>query len=272
MNYQHAFHAGNFADCFKHALLVAIVDMLGRKPTGFCVLDTHAGAGQYDLMSDAARRSGEADGGIRRLLATRPPRLLHYLDLVEKEGLYPGSPVLMRALLRENDRLVCCESQPEIVRQLRQVLGGDKRVHIHRRSGWEALTALLPPAEKRGLVLIDPPFEDRAEFEALASGLVRANARFPHGVLAGWYPIKRVAAVREFHAAIAGTGIRDVIAVEMVLRTPTDAMRLNGCGLLVVNPPFGFPDEAALLAQAVLDAVGTGEDGANVRLVRLTHE
>lgn len=272
MNYRHDFHAGNFADCFKHALLVALLDALTRKPAPFCVMDTHAGAGRYDLESEAAQRTREADSGIRRLLAARPTPLHRFLDLVETLGVYSGSPALTHALLRQHDRLVCCESQPDVVHGLRRVLRGDPRVHIHQRSGWEALGALLPPPERRGLVFVDPPFENPEEFQSLADGLAKTHERFAQGIFAGWYPIKRLAAVRTFHAGIAQLGLRDIIAVELNLREPLDPSRLNGCGLIVVNPPYLFEPHARLIAEAVLAGLGPAEAGAGVNIVRLADE
>lgn len=272
MNYRHAFHAGGFADCFKHALLVALVDHLARKPAPFCVLDTHAGAGRYDLDAEAARRTGEAEAGIRRLLRSRPPALARYLQLVQALGPYPGSPLLVRALLRPDDRLVCCELHPDDARALRAALARDRRVAVHRRSGWEALGALLPPEQRRGLVFVDPPFEAPDEFSTLADGLARGHRRFAHGVFAAWYPIKQLAAVRAFIAVVGASAIRDVVAVELTLRAPTDPGRLNGCGLLVVNPPFGFQDDARRIAEALLPGLDAHEPGAGARVIRVADE
>jgi 23S rRNA (adenine2030-N6)-methyltransferase len=294
MNYRHAYHAGNFADCFKHALLIALVNALARKPAPFFALDTHAGAGYYDLTADAALRTQEADAGIRRLLAQRPTELNRYLDLVERAAppftvmaepgpathdlrlnsrtLYPGSPALMQALMRPADRLACCELHPDDAITLKRTFRHDPRVEVHRRSGWEAIGALLPPAEKRGLVFIDPPFEDRAEFATLAATLRTGHARFRHGMFAAWYPVKQKAAVTAFHAMLNESGIRDIVAIEMHLRTPTDASRLNGCGLLVINPPYQFEDHAMTIAGAVLRGVGDNEPGAGTIFSRLTDE
>jgi 23S rRNA (adenine2030-N6)-methyltransferase len=268
VNYRHAFHAGNFADCMKHALLVWLVRALARKPAGFCVLDTHAGAGRYDLAAGPATRTREAAHGILQLLQADDPALADYLGLVRALGLYPGSPALVRALLRPQDRLVCCELHPEDAADLRRRFAGDPQVAVHRRDAWEALGALLPPAARRGLVLVDPPFEQPDEFAALAGGLRRAHARFGAGVLAAWYPIKHRAAVRAFHARLRDGGMRDVVAAELLLREPLDPARLNGCGLAVVNPPWGF--EAA--AGPILAALGRGLGGPGGAVLRLADE
>jgi 23S rRNA (adenine2030-N6)-methyltransferase len=272
MNYRHAYHAGNFADCFKHAQLVALLDSFARKPAPYFVLDTHAGAGRYDLEAEAARRTDEATAGIRRLLQRPFPALGRYLGLVERLGLYPGSPTLIRSALRDDDRLACCELHPEDATTLRRQFHRDPRVEVHERSGWEALGALLPPKEKRGLVFIDPPFEARAEFFTLAEGLRRGHGRFSPGVFAAWYPVKQMAAVRGFHATLASSGIRDIVAVELHLRDTTNPDRLNGCGLIVINPPYQFEGQAQSIAAAVLDGLGDNEIGAGTAVIRLVDE
>ena len=269
MNYRHAYHAGNFADCFKHALLIALLDTFARKAAPYFVLDTHAGAGRYDLEAEAATRTEEAATGIMRLLRQPSPALDRYLGLVERLGLYPGSPTLVRAALRENDRLACCELHPEDAALLRRQFYRDRQVEVHERSGWEALGALLPPKERRGLVFIDPPFEARDEFLTLADGLRRGHGRFGHGVFAAWYPIKQMAAVRGLHAILAASGIRDIVAAELHLRDTTNPDRLNGCGLVVINPPYQFESQAQLIADAVLGGLGDNEVGAGTAVIRL---
>ncbi|WP_428533478.1 23S rRNA (adenine(2030)-N(6))-methyltransferase RlmJ [Rhodopila sp.] len=272
MNYRHAYHAGNFADCFKHALLVELLDSIARKPKPFFVLDTHAGAGRYDLDDEAARRTAEANSGIFRLLERPSPILERYLGLVRNIGLYPGSPVLTRAVMRHGDRLVCCELQGDDAATLRGVFRHDPRVEVHERSGWEALNALLPPREKRGLLFVDPPFEATEEFSTLVDGFRCAHARFGHAVSAGWYPIKHMAPVRRFHAELASSGIRDVVTVELHLREPTNAGRLNGCGLIVINPPYQFEDQALSIATAILEGLGDDEAGKAAFVARLVDE
>jgi 23S rRNA (adenine2030-N6)-methyltransferase len=272
MNYRHAFHAGNFADCFKHALLIQLLDSLMLKPTPLFVMDTHAGAGRYDLQAPEARRTNEATTGIFRVLESPAPVLRRYQALVEQLGVYPGSPLLIRGAMRTGDHLVCCELHPVECHALRRALGRDANIEVHQRSGWEAVGALLPPKEKRGLVFIDPPFEDPDEFSALVDGLHRAHRRFGHGVFAAWYPVKHMAAVRGFHDAIAGSGIRDVITVELHLRETLLPGRLNGCGLLVINPPYQFEAQGRAIADAVLAAVGDNEDGAGVTVARIANE
>ncbi len=187
-------------------------------------------------------------------------------------GLYPGSPRLIQALLRPIDRLVCCELLPEAAGPLRRLFHDDHRVTVHQRSGWEALGSLLPPKEKRGLVLIDPPYEDRDEFSVLMDGLTRGHRRFAHGIFAAWYPIKQLAAVRGFLDTMRMSQIRDMVCAELYLREPLDPSRLNGCGLLVINPPYQFEERARQIAAAVLDGLGANETGARTDVIRIADE
>lgn len=272
MNYRHAFHAGNFADCLKHALLVWLLDALCRKPAPFFVLDTHAGVGRYDLNDTPAARTGEWRNGISRLLDDPPEALRRYAGLVRDLGLYPGSPALIRALLRPDDTLACCELHPEDAVALRRLFARDRQVAVHQRDGYEALGALLPPSQKRGLVLIDPPFEDPGEFASLTAGLAKGHGRFRGGVFAAWYPVKHRAPVRAFHDALRATGIRDIVAAELLLREPLDPARLNGCGLLVINPPFRFEAEAPAILDALLLRLGNREPGEAAGVTRLADE
>lgn len=272
MNYRHAYHAGNFGDCLKHALLVWLFRALQRKPAPLFVLDSHAGAGRYRLDEGPAVRTGEWRNGIVGLLGNPPPALADYVSLVQTLGLYPGSPAIAQALMRIDDRMACCELHPEEADNLRRLFRGDRRVGVHLRDGWEALGALLPPQEKRGLVLIDPPFEDPQEFTALTRGLAAGWRRFRTGVFAAWYPIKRRAPVRQFMTDLCDSGIRDVLTAELLLREPVDPGRLNGCGMLVVNPPYRFEQEVQPILTALLDRLGTREPGETAEIRRIADE
>ncbi len=269
MNYRHAFHAGNFADCVKHAVLVWLLRALQRKPAPLFVLDTHAGAGRYDLDAGPAARTGEWRSGhraaARRSTAGAGGLCRAWCD---RSGLYPGSPADPRALLRPDDRLACCELHPEDAAALRRHFAGDRQVAVHHRDAWEALGALLPPKERRGLVLIDPPFEDPEEFAALARGLAAGWQRFRTGVFAAWYPIKQRAPVRQFLADMQQSGMRDVVAAELCLREPVDPARLNGCGMLVVNPPYRFEQEVAADPGCAARPVGRSRSRARPATVR----
>jgi 23S rRNA (adenine2030-N6)-methyltransferase len=272
VNYRHAYHAGNFADCMKHAVLVWLLQALARKDKPFCVLDTHAGAGQYDLAAAAPQRTGEAQVGILRLLEATAQPLVPYVDLVRRIGLYPGSPALVLALLRPTDRAVVCELHPEEHAALRRMVGRESRMAVHLRDGYAAVGAFLPPPERRGLTLIDPPYELADEFDRVTTAIATAQARFAGGVVAAWYPIKHRAPVRAFHTALREAGLRDVVAAELLLREPLDPARLNGCGMILVNPPFGFEAEIPPILDALLDRLGNREVGEAAALERLTHE
>jgi 23S rRNA (adenine2030-N6)-methyltransferase len=278
MNYRHAYHAGNFADCMKHALLVWLLRALRRKPGAVFVLDTHAGTGRTDLECEEAAATLEWRQGIGRLLTGEAPEALaDYLALVRAcgERIYPGSPLLIRMMLREQDRLACCELHAQDCAALRRMFQRDPHVAVHVRDGWEALGALLPPREaRRGLVLIDPPFELPQEFERLVDGIRLARRRFAGGVVAAWYPIKHRAPVREFHDRLRDSGEPDLVCAELILRPPLDPARLNGCGLLVAAPPWGFEEEAAAILDAIADRLAgpEGESEARGEVTRLTRQ
>lgn len=271
MNYRHIYHAGNFADVMKHALLLRLLAAMRRKPKPFLVLDTHAGIGRYDVSSAQAAKTGEWRDGIGRLLdGTVPAALQEYVDTVNRVGLYPGSPVLAAECLRASDRLVACELHPEDAVILRRMMRAYPNAAVHERDGYEALGAFLPPPEKRALILIDPPFERGDEFQRLADRLVAAWRKFPAAVLVVWYPIKHRAPVRRFFEALQGSAIRDVVTAELLRRPDTDPTRLNGAGLLLVNPPYGFEAEAEGILRACHALFG--EAGGQAGIERLIGE
>jgi 23S rRNA (adenine2030-N6)-methyltransferase len=276
VNYRHAFHAGNFADCMKHALLVWLLRALAAKEKPFRVLDTHAGIGSYDLSeASEAERTGEWRRGIGRLLDIETGPLADYVALVRAAGAparYPGSPALVAGLMRPQDHLLACELHPDDAAMLRAAFRRDPQVAVHHRDGWEALKALTPFPEKRGLVLVDPPFEQEGEFARLAQGIALVSQRFRGAVQACWYPIKHRAPVRAFHTALQESGVRDLVAAEIWLREPTDPQRLNGCGLLVANPPWKFEAEAGAILAALLERLGDGEPGQGWAMTRIAAE
>lgn len=251
MHYQHLFHAGNFADVFKHALLCALLRAMNDKPAAWTYYESHAGAGGYDLGSAAAQRTGEAQQGVARVLAaaTPPPALAPYLELLQQctdaRGLawYPGSPWLAARTARAQDQLVLCEREPAIAAQLRQRLGEDPRIAIHRRDGYE-LHSLLPPASGRGLVLIDPPFERPDEFDALQTALSRALARFAGGVYAVWYPYKKRFDTERWLRRVRESLKREAANYILETGAPSEG-QMHACGMLIVNPPYRFQQEIA---------------------------
>jgi 23S rRNA (adenine2030-N6)-methyltransferase len=265
MNYRHAFHAGNHADCLKHALLISLLAALKRKPTPFAVLDTHAGCGTYDLAATEAARTGEAARGALRVADSSAPALTPFMEALKQAGFpafYPGSPTLIRAALRPQDRLMAVELHPEDHAKLKVHFKHDAQVAVHKRDAWEALRALTPFPEKRGLVLIDPPFEQEGDYGRITEAMALLRHRFRAAVIAAWYPIKHRAPVRGFHHALMEAGIASLLAAELWLREPTDPQRLNGSGLVVTNPPQGFAEEAAEILPALLRGLGADEPGA----------
>lgn len=240
MHYRHAYHAGNFADVFKHVLLCGLLNALNRKDKPWCYVDTHAGAGSYDLSSGAADRTAEWKDGIGRLagLEKAPEPLATYLGIVKREGRrYPGSPLIAQALMRPGDRLVLCEKVPEVCAELKSRLHAE----IHPRDGYEA-HSLLPPKEKRGLVLIDPPFEARDEFGRCADFLQRAQQRFANGLYAVWYPLKNRHEAQRFLRRCERDSAAPLLNIEFDNGAPGEG-QMRSCGLLLINPPFRFDQD-----------------------------
>ena len=245
MNYRHAFHAGNFADVFKHTVLALLLKSLARKDAPFCYLDTHAGAGRYDLLNEAAQKTGEYRDGIERLWNNPPlSGLEDYLAAVRAMNpagilrYYPGSPAIARHLLRSQDRMVLVEQHPEEYERLKAEFANDRRATVQRQDGYAALKAFLPPREKRGLVLIDPPYESTDEYAQAVEGLRVAYARWSTGVYAIWYPIKDRAPIQGFHRQLTASGIRKMLVAEFCPYPVDSAFRLNGSGIVIVNPPW----------------------------------
>lgn len=268
MNYRHIFHAGNFADVLKHAVLARLIVYMQQKDKAFRLLDTHAGIGLYDLSSVEAQKTGEWRDGIGRLLeaelsAPAASFLAPYLGAVRElnpdGGLtyYPGSPKLARMLLRPWDRLSAMELHPDDARALARLFEGDYQVRVTELDGWLSLGAHLPPKEKRGIVLVDPPFEIENEFERLVDGLQRAYRRFATGTYCLWYPIKKGVPAASFHEALKALEIPKMLCVEMTVKSDREATGLTGSGLIIVNPPYtlkeelhaALPDMRRILAQ-----------------------
>jgi 23S rRNA (adenine2030-N6)-methyltransferase len=246
VKYRHACHAGNFADVPKHVALVATLERLLQKERPLFLLDTHAGRGQYQLDPGA----GEAGGGILRLAATAAPGMpepvARYLGIVRQFNggaaelrLYPGSPAIATSMLREQDRAALCELVPAEAGALRALFRHDPRIGVHCRDGFEAVRALLPPREQRGLLLIDPPYEETGEdFHRVAESLAEAAARWPQGTLAAWYPIKQGAQSARFLRGLAQSGLKRLLAAELCVHPDDSRAGLNGSGVVLVNPPF----------------------------------
>ncbi len=253
MNYLHAFHAGNFADVFKHAMLVGLIETLKAKPTPFSYVETHAGAGRYELNAAEANRTNEYQNGILRLIGADNPAngiLSAYLDLVRtlnpiknahELGIYPGSPLLVSLLMRDGDHAHLCELQPNEATKLKALFQNDRRIQVHARDGYAALKALLPPKPARGLVLIDPPFEAQEnEFRAIEAALETGRTRWPTGIYAIWYPIKLRQSIKPFHRWLQSCGLKKILAAELLLHPDNSGLRLNGCGMIIINTPWQF--------------------------------
>lgn len=268
MNYRHGYHAGNFADVFKHAVLARLLVHMNAKDTAYRVIDTHAGAGSYDLGGKRASATAEFLGGIRRLQDNLPTGkalalLQPYLDAVARHApAYPGSPLIAQELTRAQDALVFCELLPEEHAALVKAVGRDRRAKTLMLDGWTALKSLLPPKERRGLVLIDPPFEDAAEFRHIADGIEEAMRRFATGIYLIWYPVKNRhdtdAAIRRILRAAGKPALR----LELEVGPPQSEGSLQASGLLVVNPPWKLKEECELLLPALHHALAGNNRGA----------
>jgi len=273
MNYQHEFHAGNFADVFKHAVFCRILHYLRGKPAAFRVIETHAGAGLYDLANAKAMRGGEWQGGIGKLMdAQIPPTVANllspYLDVVravnERGELrtYPGSPALARAWLRPQDRLLACELVPAVAAALSRNLRGDTRIKTLPIDGWVALNAYVPPKERRGVVLVDPPYEVENDFYRLTNGLEAAHRKWATGIYALWYPIKGRREVDTLAKRLRRLALPKVLRAEVLVSPLSDPTRLNGAGMIVVNPPWALESELSMLLPTLAGILGRDGKGS----------
>lgn len=277
MNYRHAFHAGNFADVVKHIVLTRMLTYLHDKPAAFRVIDSHAGAGLYDLTGPEAARGGEWRLGIARLMQARlSPKVAAlvapYLDIVRSfnDGgdlrAYPGSPLIARALLRPQDRLTACELEPKARKALIAALYNDVQARVVDLDGFTALTAFVPPKERRGVVLIDPPFEAPDEFSRLAAGFAAAFAKWPTGSYLVWYPVKRRRAADELaaavsHAVAAAPSKASGLRLEFSVAPQEEGGGLVSAGLLIVNPPWTLRDELKAILPDLARPLGQGGPG-----------
>lgn len=267
MNYRHAYHAGNFADVAKHLALVAVLLHLRKKDKPFFVLDSHAGRGRYDLSGDDARQTGEAEAGIERLrpltgTAELPQALKMYLESVALEGpgRYPGSPLIAARLLRPQDRLIAIEKHPEEAAALETALAPFRNAKAAEADGYARLSALLPPPERRGLVLIDPPYEAPDEFARAAEAVAGVYRRFATGIVMLWFPVKSRAAADAFCGEVLASGIAKTLRIDIAIANPPrdDKERLRAAGLVMVNPPYGLDREMRASADIIAPHLGAG--------------
>ncbi len=285
MNYRHHFHAGNFADVMKHVLLLQLLARLNGKDKPYRYIDTHGGAGKYDLASSEAQKSGEFLNGIHRLVKLddsikrqAPEGVQEYLKVVEKmrgnfgKGAYPGSPWFALEGMREMDKATIFEMQRDVFQQLRHNIH-DKRAGLHERDAYEGLLGVIPPKEKRGLVMIDPPYElERKDFPQLVELLVAAYKKWPTGVFAVWYPIKDRAMIERFEKKMFKTGIRRQLVCEICVWPDDTPVGLNGCGLLVINPPWKFSEDADEALQWLFPHLRMQENGGHAAVRWLVGE
>lgn len=268
MNYRHSFHAGNSADVVKHALLIALVKALQLKPGALTLIDTHSGCGLYDLQGEEAGRTGEAAGGVVRAFADRSPLLDDYRASVRavNDGpqirLYPGSPRFLAQLLREQDALILNEKHPEDAQVLRSAMRGTPAA-VHERDAYELWLALLPTRTPRGVVVVDPPYEQTDERARITATLAAAHRKWAHGVTVIWYPLKDRAAHGRWKQQLAKLGIPKMLSVEHWLYDADQPGIYNGAGLFVVNPPFAFTQALPPLLEALRNALAPeGHRGA----------
>ena len=280
MNYRHVYHAGNFADVFKHVVLARCIEYLKRKDAAFRVIDTHAGIGLYDLSSQEAQKTGEWRDGVGRMMEARiaeaaAPLLEPWLAMVREFAgpplAYPGSPLVARRLLRRQDRLSVFELHEADAATLAARFAGDHQVRVTRLDGWLVPGAHLPPKEKRGLVLIDPPFEQPGDFGRMEEALARGCRRWPGGMFLLWYPIKRDAEAAAFHDRLASGGLRNLLRAELAVDSPGSEAAFRGCGMIVRNPPFLLAQELRVALPELARILGRDGRGS-WRVDMLTQE
>jgi 23S rRNA (adenine2030-N6)-methyltransferase len=278
MNYKHIYHAGNFADIAKHVGLAYCLDALKRKEPAFFALDSHAGRGFYDLQSAEAQKSGEAGRGVQRLIETaigEPPLAGYFAAIKARRGKrlarYPGSPGLIAAALRPQDRALLVEMMPAEARAAERDLESQGRVRVEIGDGYAALKAYLPPEERRGLVLIDPPYESLDELKTMLQAFVEAYRRWPSGIYLLWYPIRSADQRRLVHARFEALGIPKMLIADLAIHPDDAGVGLAGSGLLVVNPPFGADDHLRKTYEVIHGAIAAPGAGY-VEVERLTPE
>ena len=260
MNYRHSFHAGNSADVVKHALLIALIKALQLKDSALTLIDTHAGCGLYDLNGEEAGRTGEAEGGVLRAFADASPLLGDYRAAVTavndgaEPRLYPGSPRIMAQLLRPQDALILNEKHPEDIALLRAAMRGTPAA-VHQRDAYELWLAMLPTRTPRGVVVVDPPYEQTDERARITATLAAAHRKWAHGVTVIWYPLKERPAHALWKDKLRTTGIPKILNVEHWLYDADQPGIYNGAGLFIVNPPYAFTQGLPPLLEALRAAL-----------------
>ncbi|HSD68550.1 MAG TPA: 23S rRNA (adenine(2030)-N(6))-methyltransferase RlmJ [Woeseiaceae bacterium] len=270
LSYRHSFHAGNFADVVKHVVLVALLRYMTRKEAPFCYIDTHAGAGGYDLRGEHARKTAESEAGIGRISSATdaPAPVARYLDIVRRYAAtagqfgYPGSPWIAAELMRRQDRLMLCELHGSDFPQLRQMFRPDRRVHCYAEDGYRFSIGLVPPAERRGLILMDPSYELKNEYSVAVTTLGRLHRRFATGVYALWYPLLAGRDSAMLKRSIDRLGIRDMLNLELVIADRNADVGMYGCGMILVNPPWTLRNDMELALPYLAEKLGRNIDSS----------
>ncbi len=251
MNYRHIYHAGNFSDVFKHVVLIALIQSFLRKNTAFCYLETHAGLGIYDLLSENSQKKREFENGIQKIFNVNdaPSLIQDYLSCVKKLNptnelhYYPGSPYFSEQFMRSNDRMILSEFHSDDVQVLKKLFAKEKNIAVHHQDGYQSLKAHLPPKEHRGLIFIDPPYEKSNELLLMPDVLAQALKRFETGVFALWYPIKTRQHLLPFYRELKTKIKRPFLTIEFCVHSDEVGTQLNGSGMIVVNPPWQLDQE-----------------------------
>lgn len=276
MNYNHLYHAGNFADVVKHIILIAILEQLQQKEKPYCIIDTHAGQGYYDLFSVEASKNKEYADGVLKVIATdKPPRLvLRYLHCIHAINnrltaanfsslrYVPGSPLIAQYFNRPHDRLIACELKTENYQALREALSGHPQASVHHLDGYLGLKAFLPPKERRGFILIDPPYEDPNEFIRLAKNLPLALKRFATGIFGVWFPIKNKQQSQAFYQTLKQNINNSILVVELTIY-PDLPQHLNGCGMIIINPPWQLEQQLSETLPWLWKSLSINDQGAH---------
>ncbi len=269
MNYRHSYHAGNFADVFKHVILISLIQSLLRKETAFCYLETHAGTGCYDLLSETTQKNKEFEAGIKKIVSVddHPVLIQDYLSCIRKLNpsddlrYYPGSPYFARQFMRANDRMILSELHPDDILQLKKFFLRDKQIAIHHQDGYSSLKAFLPPKEKRGLILIDPPYEKNNELMSLPAVLAETIKRFETGIYAIWYPVKTEQQNKLFHQQLKTHIHRPYLTAELCVHAIDIPVELNGCGMMIINPPWQLDQQLKNLLPWLWNTLSVNHQG-----------
>ena len=268
LSYRHAFHAGNFADVLKHTVLAQVLDYMTRKEKGFTYIDSHSGAGMYQLADEYAQKTGEFKGGIAKLVAQTdlPEALTLYVDLIKSLNLmdessdelsvYPGSPGIAKAFIRRQDSSHLFELHPTDIEHLTDFCYRWKKVFIKKTDGYQGVLGLVPPPSRRGLVLIDPPYELKEDYKKAVKTIIKAYSKFSSGTYILWYPVVDRERIVEMQADFTRSEVKNVLQVELCLEEDTDTYGMTGTGLFIVNPPWELNEQLSTILPYLTDKLG----------------